>query len=308
MCLSYSYIELRHFTEAIECLDECINIAGDKVPDLYFRRSQARALNKCSNDEQLNLAKADIEKAISLKKEQIYIEHSDKVKKLIEDRKANILSKMEGLINNAKFSTEKMKERGLKMEDCILRNTDDQITQYKVLKEMETKYQLAIKFFTETKNEEQLTVAYKEIELFMQTYENFLFYYSFDPKNIADKYYEALSEESKNLLKQENIIVLINQFKYKTADNIFGEGNYNFALYKYALEKVCEEERKEKEEKEKEIAASQPKRSFFSFFEMSKNSNMYLFVTVGVILFTMFIVGANYYHSIGGSKIINKPK
>ena len=62
---------------------------------------------------------------------------------------------------------------------------------------MEHKYQLAIKFFTETKNEEQLNIAYKEIEGFMQTYENFLFYYTFDPKNIAEKYYNALTEESK---------------------------------------------------------------------------------------------------------------
>ena len=62
---------------------------------------------------------------------------------------------------------------------------------------MENKYQLAIKFFTETKNEEQLNIAYKEIEQFMQTYENFLFYYSFDPQNIATKYYDSLSEESK---------------------------------------------------------------------------------------------------------------
>jgi len=166
MCLSYSYMELRHFSEAIECLDECIGIAGDKVPDLFFRRSQARALNKCSNDEQLHIAKADIEKAISLKKEQIYLEHYEKLKKIIEDRKAMFLSKMEGLINKAKFSLAKMKERGLKMEECILSNSDDQITQFKVLKEMENKYQLAIKFFTETKNEEQLVIAYKEIEIF----------------------------------------------------------------------------------------------------------------------------------------------
>jgi len=151
MCLSYSYMELRHFTEAIECLDECIGIAGDKVADLFFRRSQARALNKCSNDEQLQIAKTDIEKAISLKKEQIYIDHYEKVKKIIEDRKASFLSKMEGLINKAKYSLGKMKERGLTMEECLLSRTDDQITQFKVLKEMENKYQLAIKFFTETK-------------------------------------------------------------------------------------------------------------------------------------------------------------
>ena len=101
--------------------------------------------------------------------------------------------------------------------------------------------------------------------------------------------------------------MLINEFKHKTADSIFGEGNYNFALYKYALEKVCEEERKEKEAKEKELEASKPKTSIFSFLEFGKNSNMYLFITIGVVLFTGFLVGANYYFS-QGSKIINKPK
>jgi len=310
MCLSYSYMELRHFSDAVECLDECEAIAGDKVPDLFFRRSQARALNKCSNDEQLSLAKADIEKAISLKKEKepIYVEHYEKVKKIIEDRRASFTSKMEGIISKAKFSMQKMKERGLKLDECILRHTDDQKTQFKVLKEMENKYQLAIKFFTETKNEEQLIIAYKEIEMFMQTYENFIFYYAFDPKNINAKYYDALSEESKTLLKDETMLVLINEFKFKTADSIFGEGNYNFALYKYALEKVCEEERKEREIKEKEEEVANPKTSIFSCLEFSKNSNMYLFITVGVLLFTVFLVGANYYFAQGGPKIINKPK
>jgi len=307
MNLAYAYMELRHFSEAIECLDECIEIAGDKVPDIYFRRSQARSLNKAASDEQLNKAKDDIEKAILLKKEAIYLEHHEKVKKMIEDRKANFLGKMEGLISKAKYSLTKMKERGLNIKECIFNNKEDQGTQFKVLKEMESKYHLAIKFFTETKNEEQLNIAYKEIELFMQTYENFLFYYTFDPKNIASKYYDALSEESKTLLKDENINLIIDEFRYKNADNIFGEGNYNFALYKYALEKVCDEERKEKEEIEKAANAGKPSVSFFSF-ENYKNSNLYLFISMGIILFTLILAGVNYYYAQGGSRILNKPK
>lgn len=62
---------------------------------------------------------------------------------------------------------------------------------------MEHKYRLAIKFFTETKNEEQLNIAYKEIDNFMQTYENFLFYFTFDSENINQKYYDGLSEAHK---------------------------------------------------------------------------------------------------------------
>jgi hypothetical protein len=62
---------------------------------------------------------------------------------------------------------------------------------------METKYKLATKFFTETKNEDQLNIAEKEIDSFMSTYENFLFYYTFNAENIPEKYYNLLTETNK---------------------------------------------------------------------------------------------------------------
>ena len=91
-------MELRHYSEAIDCLDECISIAGDKISDLYFRRSQVRTYNKCSNDEDLRIANSDIEKAISLKKEKIYFEHKEKLTKIIEDKKSSSLEKIESKI------------------------------------------------------------------------------------------------------------------------------------------------------------------------------------------------------------------
>lgn len=95
MCLSNSYMELRHYSEAIDCLNECLSIARDKVPDLYFRRSQARTYNKCSNDDELKQAKADIDKAISLKNDPIYIEHKEKLTKIMEAKKSDSLDKVE---------------------------------------------------------------------------------------------------------------------------------------------------------------------------------------------------------------------
>ena len=62
---------------------------------------------------------------------------------------------------------------------------------------MESKYHLCIKFFTESKDEEQLTIAYNEIEAFMSTFENFLFYFHLDPTDLSATIVEALSEESK---------------------------------------------------------------------------------------------------------------
>ena len=62
---------------------------------------------------------------------------------------------------------------------------------------MENKYILALKFFTETKNEEQMDIAYNEIEAFMETYEYFLFYYFFDSNEIEPTFLDCLSDEIK---------------------------------------------------------------------------------------------------------------
>jgi hypothetical protein len=105
-------------------------------------------------------------------------------------------------------------------------------------------------------------------------------------------------------LKEENVLLFIKDHKNRNASDIFGEGNYNFALYKYALEKVCEEERKEREEEERRLQESQPK---ISLFASIKNSKLYYFVSVGIVIFTAFIIAANYYLYVGGwSNVVNK--
>lgn len=83
--LGYAYMELRHFSEAIDCFDEALEVAGDRVPDLYFRKSQARTYNKYSKEEDYELAKVDIQKAIELKKDEIiFTEHLEILNKIVE--------------------------------------------------------------------------------------------------------------------------------------------------------------------------------------------------------------------------------
>lgn len=62
---------------------------------------------------------------------------------------------------------------------------------------MKNKYSLAVKFFTESKNEEQLVLTYKEIESFMESFDNFKFYIKFNSDEIPNNIYETLSEEDK---------------------------------------------------------------------------------------------------------------
>lgn len=91
LCMSYCYIELRHYSSAIDCLNECISYSedNDNYPDVYLRRSQARMYNKRSDDSQLVLALADIQKAISLSinGNKLYNEHYRILMKLIQARK-----------------------------------------------------------------------------------------------------------------------------------------------------------------------------------------------------------------------------
>ena len=87
LSLSYSYMELRHYKEAIDCLDECIILSGDTLADPYFRRCQARMCNKFSDDEQLLLALADIQKAKSIANEIIYEETYQKLMIYLDNRK-----------------------------------------------------------------------------------------------------------------------------------------------------------------------------------------------------------------------------
>lgn len=62
---------------------------------------------------------------------------------------------------------------------------------------MKKKYAMAIKFFTETKNEEQLEISYKEIESFMSNFSSFKFFYKFQTFNIDEKALARIPEETR---------------------------------------------------------------------------------------------------------------
>jgi hypothetical protein len=97
--LSSAYIELRHYQEAISCLDECESICGEKIPDIFFRRSQARTYNKFSNEIELNIALKDIEKAMVIRNCEIYDEHFKILRHLIKDRGNTKINKFESMLN-----------------------------------------------------------------------------------------------------------------------------------------------------------------------------------------------------------------
>lgn len=61
---------------------------------------------------------------------------------------------------------------------------------------MRNKYHSAVKFYSDSKNEEQLDIAYKEIEKFMINFDKFEWNFVFDPTEIP---LEFLKEVPENL-------------------------------------------------------------------------------------------------------------
>ena len=96
---------------------------------------------------------------------------------------------------------------------------------------MKSKYNLAVKFFTETKNDEQLALTYKEFESFHKSYENFKFFYKFKLNELDPKIKNQLTPEEQKLLDEGDLGRYIDEYKYKVCENVFSEGNYNIEFY-----------------------------------------------------------------------------
>ena len=279
--MAYCHIELRQYSYAIECLDECEETCGNLVPDVFFRRAQARMLNKFSTEEDLAKANEDIEKAIKfgehynaeIKKKygeginyykrplelEIYYQTKKKLEKIIEeklDSKIYNLKRLLGKVHGSKNKAqdEMTEDEAIFFESCFLNSDNEDLKRkYKVLKEMKSKYNLAVKFFTETKNQEQLDLTYKEYEAFHETFEQFKFFYKFKIESIDPKAYNQLTEEEKKMLSDPNNAKFIERQKANICDYIFSNGKFNLELYKYALDKVFEEYRLKMEEEKKKV-------------------------------------------------------
>jgi hypothetical protein len=60
---------------------------------------------------------------------------------------------------------------------------------------MRNKYFSAVKFYSDSKNETQLDLSYKEIEHFMGNFEKYQWFFAFDINNISEEVSNGLTEE-----------------------------------------------------------------------------------------------------------------
>ena len=306
--MAYCNMELRLFSNAIECLEECAVIGKDSFPDVYLRLAQARIYNKKSSDEELALAEKDINKGINLvlmhntrNKIQnknlidinIYYKARNKLNQIIKTRFETKIKYIKALLKqnlNFKIIKYNNKNFGENNDNVLYIKMNDNNRQYKILKEIKKKYILAFKFFTESKNYPQLNLTYKEYEAFYDIYQKFKFFYKFSSNLLLnDKIVKNLSPQEKKILLDSNNKKLIEKNKMNICEHIFMNGNYNNELYKYAVDKIFEEE---KTKNEKDIKSNMIKKDINS----SKRKCFVIKSSIGFIVLILISIWFQIYY------------
>lgn len=170
---------------------------------------------------------------------------------------------------------------------------------------MKLKYKVAVKFYTETRNQEQLDFAYKEIESFTENYNNFKWYYKFNLGKIKNDFnffsFDELNldMEIENLLRKgihSDFAKFIDRYKFKVADSIFQQGKYNLELIKYAIEKVTKKEKEHKNDIDiNSILNNQPAKENKLFINEQTSSNISLLFSFSLVILSVALIFTHYY-------------
>lgn len=175
---------------------------------------------------------------------------------------------------------------------------------------MKNYYRLAVKYFIETNNDDQLQITYKEVENYLEHLYQYEWYYYFDPEIIPTRLYKNLSKENKylallillrNSIENTEILKLINNFKYRSCEAIFSSRNYNNDLFKFSMNKVLRSQEAEKLELEKqtekikhelrnlsnEVICPTP----YKIKQQFKTDGFSLIFSVSIMLLSMLLIG-----------------
>ena len=312
--MAYCFIELRHYTSAISCLDECEKIAGDLVPDVFFRRTQARMYNKNSNESEILKAKADIEKAIKLgeqfnidiKKE--YDETSPIYKRIIDlEIYYKTQKKLDNIINSKiekkiygirriigkivdKEHQNMRHEEAMLIESLVLSRKEDITRYYKVFKEMKKQYKQIIQFFSETNNPQQLDLTYDEYEKFMESYEQFKFYYKFEFDSIDPKVINRLNEDEKKMILDVSKYDLYIKRIMHLCEDLYSHGHYNIEIFQFAFDSILEEERQKREEEEKKNNVLKAELSLSDYLVNISKGKFGIYMTICFVILTLLAI------------------
>ncbi len=290
LCLSITFMELRHYEWALCCLNEILDIDENNTSAL-LRRSQCRLYNKSSNWDEYALALKDIKKCFTIFNEfkieipQIFTDHYNLINDFTKKKDEFEIKQLKLFFLDAFNAYSKYPNK------CFWENYDkksiQQEIQLKVLKTMKRNYKFLIKYYTEAKNSEQLKTGYKEIEDFMEKYKNFQYFHFMNIPGFIflietyDDKSHFLTQEMKSVLHLKMFQNFLEYYKNYTADSVFQAGNFNINLIKEAINKVNKEMKNKELESESNSSQSD---SNYNENKESLSNNLSIFVPFGLMI------------------------
>ena len=287
LCLSITFMELRHYEWALCCLNEILNIDENNISAL-LRRSQCRFYNKASNWDEYALALKDIKQCFKIFSEfkievpEIFNEHYNLIINFSKEKDDFEIKQLKLFFLDAFDTYSKYPNKDF-WENYDKKCTQQEI-QLKVLKTMKRNYKFLIKYYTESNNVEQLKIAFDEIEDFMEKYKNFQYFHFMNIPGfifLIETYNDEsnfLTKEMKNVLHLKMFQNFLEYYKNNRADSVFQKGNFNINLIKDAISKVNNEMKNKKEIESESNSSQSDTNSNKNKVLLTKNLSIFVFL------------------------------
>jgi hypothetical protein len=265
--ICYCYMNMRHYSEAVKCMDEAMSYVLVSRGEVLFRRAQAIMYNKFSELKELNQAHADLCQAKMFKKIELINEHMKDLENLIKEKKYRKFANVKSLFNQTNYAMNVITTKNLDVRDHIYHSYDDIYFGAKIVEEMKDTFSSSIKFFQgklkeKKKEKNNINKSEKDYKEFLEDYDKFYdFYneYSFYinltvlnlDKEILDKLDDNDRDTIKQIKKNETMYLLFKDFRLKKAQEIYDNMDWNMTIWKFCFNTVSEREKKLKEEQRK---------------------------------------------------------
>ena len=270
--ICYCYMNMRHYSEAVKCMDEAMSYVLMSRGEVLFRRAQAIMYNKFSKLNELNQAQVDLCQAKMFRKIELINEHIKDIEDLINEKKYRKVGYIKELFSQTNYAINIVNKKNLNVRDHIYQSYDDIYFGAKIVEEMRDTFISSIKFYQDKLREKEkdkndkISKEQKDYNLFLQEYDKFYdfyneysFYMNLQVTNIDKELLEKLDKNDidtiKKIKKNEAMNLLFKDFRLKKAQEIYDNMDWNMTLWKYCFDIVNEREKQLKEErrlKEKE--------------------------------------------------------
>ena len=260
-------MNMRHYSEAVKCMDEAMSYVLVSRGEVLFRRAQAIMYNKFSELKELNQAHADLCQAKMFKKIELINEHMKDLENLIKEKKYRKFANVKSLFNQTNYAMNVITTKNLDVRDHIYHSYDDIYFGAKIVEEMKDTFSSSIKFFQgklkeKKKEKNNINKSEKDYKEFLEDYDKFYdfyneysFYINLTVVNLDKEILDKLDDNDKDTIKQikknETMNLLFKDFRLKKAQEIYDNMDWNMTIWKFCFDTVNEREKKLKEEQRK---------------------------------------------------------